>query len=277
MLILSDSLAFVGPRTPHPVDDPRLWPNVMASIAHVDVETFADFGWTARDVWYAITHSAQLWPVLRRADAVVLAVGSYDTVPNPLPSWLWKRTAMIRSRQVRGVVSRAHRSVVPLLTRLFYYLPGDGPVVLRPRLTTHYLDASCTLLRRARQGVPVLGMTPIVSSARLYAGLHKGRPRAEQAMREWAAAANVPLLDLPAVIGDHMLSGRGNPDGMHLGWEGHKALGEAFAGLVKDLLPPRSAEISPSTLAPAAQDGHSTRRNGAPASPPGMAADYRRD
>jgi hypothetical protein len=241
VLVLSDSLAFVGPRLPHPVDDPRLWPNVMATALDVDVEVFGDFGWTARDAWYALGHNARLWPVLRRTDAVVLALGSYDSAPEPLPTWLWKRIAMIRSNRVRRVVSAAHRRAVPILTRLFSCLPGGGPVVLRPSLTAHFLQASLKLLRRKRRGVPVLGMTPIAARPKVYSGLHKGRPKTERAIREWAAAADVPLLDLPAIVGDHMLSGRGNPDGMHLGWEGHAALGVAVAGLMADSLPAQLA------------------------------------
>ena len=235
--MLSDSLAFVGPRTPHPSDDARLWPNVMAAALDVEVEVFGDFGWTVRDAWYALGHNTRLWPVLRRADAVVLALGSYDSAPEPLPTWLWKRIAMIRSSKVRRVVAAGHRRAIPKLTRLFSYLPGGGPVVLRPSLMAYFLQASLRILRQKRRGLPVLGMTPIVAKAQLYAGLHKGRPKAERTIREWAAAADVSLVDLPAVVGEHMLSGRCNPDGMHLGWEGHTALGLAVAARVAELLP----------------------------------------
>jgi len=50
----------------------------------------------------------------------------------------------------------------------------------------------------------------------------------------------VPLLDLPAVIGEHVRSGAGNPDGMHWGWEGHELVGKAMASLIS------SVALSPS-------------------------------
>lgn len=118
MLVLTDSLAFVGLRTAHPVDDPRLWPNVMAAALDAHVEVIGDFGWTVRQAWYAVGHNLGLWSMLREADTVVLAVDSVDTAPEPLPSSLWKRIAMIRSAKVRRGASAAHRRAV------------DGEVVL---------------------------------------------------------------------------------------------------------------------------------------------------
>ena len=241
VLILTDSLAFVGPRMAHPVDDPRLWPNVMARALDADVEIFGDFGWTARDAWFALENDVCLWPVMCRADVVVLAVGSFDSAPQPLPSSLWKRIAMIRSPKMRRVMSAAHRRAVPLMAKVFSYLPGGGPVVLRPKLTTHFLRESVMLLRQGRDCVPVVGMTPIVGRAKVYAGVHKGRAKAERAMRKWAVGAEIPLLDMAATVGDHMMSGRGNPDGMHMGWEGHTAVGVAFADLLTGTLAVRSA------------------------------------
>ena len=262
MLVLTDSLAFVGPQTAHPVDEPRLWPNVMAAALDADVDVIGDFGWTAREAWYAVGHSPRLWSVLPEADAVVLAVGSFDTAPEPLPSSLWKRIAMIRSAKVRRVTSAAHRRAVPILSTLFSYLPGGGPVVLRPKLTRHFLQAGLTLLRQRRPGLPVLGMTPIVARPTMYAGVFKGRAKAERTIREWASVADVPLLDMEVVAGDHMRSGRCNPDRLHLGWEGHTAMGMAFAGLLAGVLPSRAAMIEHPGRADDAAAGRSREEHG---------------
>ncbi len=43
------------------------------------------------------------------------------------------------------------------------------------------------------------------------------------------------LLDLRALVGDLVLGGHGNPDGMHWGWDGHAMVGGACA----DALRPR--------------------------------------
>jgi hypothetical protein len=234
---------------PHPVDDLRLWPNIMADRLNAEAEVYGDFGWTARNGWYALGHDPRLWAVLPKVDAVILALGQFDTTPAPLPNVLWKLIPLIRSTRIRRVVGALHLRAIPVLTKLFVHLPGGGPVSLPPRLTAKYLQESLTLIRRRRPGAPVVSMTPIVGKAKLYAYLHPGREAAERAMRQWAAASRVPLLDLPSVVGDHMLSGRGNPDGMHLGWEGHLALGTAMAEMLTPLLAgtaaPRAASAPP--------------------------------
>jgi hypothetical protein len=52
-------------------------------------------------------------------------------------------------------------------------------------------------------------------------------------MRGWSERAGVPLLDVPALVGEHVRSRRGNPDGMHWGWEAHERVGRAMAELVR--------------------------------------------
>jgi hypothetical protein len=42
----------------------------------------------------------------------------------------------------------------------------------------------------------------------------------------------VPQLDLLPLTRDHVLSGQGNPDGIHWGWPAHKAVGTAMARLL---------------------------------------------
>ena len=43
----------------------------------------------------------------------------------------------------------------------------------------------------------------------------------------------VALLDLKALVAEHVLSGRGNPDGMHWGWSAHAEVGRACAALLR--------------------------------------------
>jgi hypothetical protein len=42
----------------------------------------------------------------------------------------------------------------------------------------------------------------------------------------------VLLLDPVPLVGEHVLSGRGNPDGMHWGWSAHTAVGVACTQLL---------------------------------------------
>jgi hypothetical protein len=236
IVVLTDSLAFVGPQMPHRIDEPRLWPNVMARLLDVDVEVFGDFGWTSRHCWYALGHDPRLWAAVADADAVMLAVGSFDTAPAPLPSALWKIIAMIRNNRVRRVVHMLHARAVPRLARLFAHLPRGGPVALPPRLTRHYLRASLVLIRRRRRGVPVVGMTPISCAPKIYGGVQPGWAAGERMMRRWAAEADVPLLDTVAVLDGHMSSELCNRDRMHMGWRGHELMGSAAARLFEQVL-----------------------------------------
>jgi len=240
IVVLTDSLAFVGPKMPHRIDEPRLWPNVMARLLDAEVEVFGDFGWTTRHCWYALGHDPRLWAAVSEADAVVLAVGSFDTAPAPLPSVLWKLIAMIRHNRVRHLVHMLHVRAVPRLARLFAHLPRGGPVALPPRLTVHYLRASLVLIRRRRRGVPVVGMTPIACAPKIYGGVHPGQAAGERMMRRWAAEADVPLLDTVSVLGGHMSSELCNQDRMHMGWQGHELMGSAAARLCERVLDRRS-------------------------------------
>jgi isopropylmalate/homocitrate/citramalate synthase len=51
-----------------------------------------------------------------------------------------------------------------------------------------------------------------------------------RASRAWAAAVGALTLEVADVIGDHIRSGAGNPDGIHYGWQGHHDVGMALAG-----------------------------------------------
>ena len=54
-------------------------------------------------------------------------------------------------------------------------------------------------------------------------------------MRRWARQHDVPLLDLPGLTGDHVRGGHGNPDGIHWGFDAHRAVGQALADMVRHL------------------------------------------
>jgi lysophospholipase L1-like esterase len=232
LLVFGDSLSFHGPEGPCPADEPRLWPNIAAAGLGGRADLVAGIGWTARDVWWSLTGDPRVWADLRRVDAVVLAIGSMDTLPSPLPTYLRTGLRYLRPDGVRRVVRGAYLAAQP---KLSVALRGR-PAVLPAKLTVHYLDQSVTALRALRPELPVFGMLPSVHRAAAYGGVHTARPGAAAAMASWAAAADVPLLDLAGVVGEHVLSGAGNPDGMHWGWAGHTAVGAAMAKLMAPAL-----------------------------------------
>jgi lysophospholipase L1-like esterase len=47
-----------------------------------------------------------------------------------------------------------------------------------------------------------------------------------RAITEWATGQGVPLVDLKAAVADEVMSGRGNPDGIHWNFEAHQAVAE---------------------------------------------------
>ncbi|WP_435158282.1 diglucosylglycerate octanoyltransferase [Amycolatopsis sacchari] len=236
LLVFGDSLSFHGPEGPCAADEPRLWPNVTAAALGGSADLVAGAGWNARDVWWSLIGDPRVWADLHKVDVVVLAIGSMDTLPSPLPTYLRTGLRYLRPDGLRRVARKAYLAAQP---RLAVALRGR-PTVLPTRLTIHYLDTAVGALRILRPALPIVGVLPSVHRADSYGGVHTARGPAEAAMREWGQRVGVPLLDLPAVVGEHVLSGRGNPDGMHWGWEGHASVGKAMAALIGPLLAPEA-------------------------------------
>lgn len=234
LLVLADSLAFHGPERGEPADDPRLWPNVAAAALGGRAELVAGIGWTARHAWHALTSDPRVWALVPRADALVLGVGGMDTLPSPLPTALRELIPVMRPEPLRRVVRASYLRVQPRLARVFAGLPGGGPVALPPHLTVRYLEQCRAAVHALRPGLPVVAMVPPPHRAAAYGGVHAGRAAAERAVRGWAQAGGLALLDLPGLVGEHVLAGRGNPDGMHWGWEAHAAVGAACAAALGD-------------------------------------------
>ena len=233
LLVLADSLAFHGPERPEPADEPRLWPNVAAAVLGGRAEIAAGTGWTARHAWHALISDPRLWAALPAADALVLGVGGMDTLPSPLPTALRELIPVLRPDALRRTVRSAYLRAQPGLARTFAaVLPGGGPVALPPRLTVQYLERCRSAVLAVRPELPVVAVLPPPHRADCYASVHPGREAAERATRAWASATGVALLDLPALVADHVLGGHGNPDGMHWGWPGHAAVGAACANLL---------------------------------------------
>ena len=67
---------------------------------------------------------------------------------------------------------------------------------------------------------------PSVHIADTYGRAHHGRPGTVAALTRWAAEHRVPLVDLKAAVAEHVLGGRGNPDGIHWNFEAHQAVAE---------------------------------------------------
>lgn len=240
LLVFGDSLSFHGPDGGYPADDARLWPNVAAESLGGVADLVAGAGWTARDAWWSMTGDPRVWAELHRADVVVLAVGSMDTLPSPLPTYLRTGLRYLRPDPLRRAVRRAYLAAQPVLSTA---LRGH-PSVLPTRLTVRYLDMAVSALRVLRPSLPVVGWLPSVHRAASYGYVQTARPRTALAVSRWAARVDVPVLDVPAVVRSHVFGGHGNPDGMHWGWDGHALVGKAMAELIRPLLTHRGKSVA---------------------------------
>ena len=237
LLVLGDSLSYHGPDGAYPADEPRLWANVAAAALGGSADLVAGIGWTARDAWWSLIDDPRVWAELRRVDAVVLAVGGMDTLPSPLPTYLRTGLRYLRPDPLRRAVRGAYLAAQPRLARV----TRGRPSALPPRLTVRYLNNTVEALRALRPELPIIGWLPAVHRAASYGYVHSMWPSTHAAVHAWGRRAAVELLDVPAIVAEHVLGGHGNPDGMHWGWAGHAAIGAAAAGLLEPLLPVATA------------------------------------
>ena len=70
LLVFADSLSYYGPQGGLPADDPRIWPNIVASQLGWDLELIGRIGWTSRDVWWAATQDPRSWAALPTISSV---------------------------------------------------------------------------------------------------------------------------------------------------------------------------------------------------------------
>ncbi|MDI3314000.1 MAG: SGNH/GDSL hydrolase family protein [Mycobacterium sp.] len=219
LLVFADSLAYYGPTGGLPADDPRIWPNIVASHLDWDLELIGRIGWTCRDLWWAATEDPRAWAALPRAGAVIFATGGMDSLPSPLPTALRELIRYLRPPWLR----RRVRNGYGVIQR---HLSSVARSALPPRLTAAYLEQTRGAIDFNRPGIPIVATLPPVHIAASYGRAHHGRAATAAAITDWAQRHDIPLVDLAAAVGEHVLSGRGNPDGIHWNFEAHRAVAE---------------------------------------------------
>jgi diglucosylglycerate octanoyltransferase len=233
VLILGDSLAFHGPTQPELLTHPDLYPNVLARELAVEVDVVARYGWTARDIWWALTKDPTVYSILLpRADAVVLAVGGMDSLPASLPTYLREGLAYIRPGWVRRRVRLAYHRAHPRVVRAL----GGRMRVLPQVATDAYLSRCVRGIRHYRPGVPIVAIAPPPWQGSYYP-INRGHDSARAAGLAWAEREGVPILDPEEVVLSSFADGTANSDGMHWGWPVHAWVGKGLAGLLRDLRP----------------------------------------
>jgi hypothetical protein len=219
LLIFADSLAYYGPTGGLPADDPRIWPTIVGGQLGWDVELIGRIGWTCRDVWWAATQDPRAWAALPRAGAVIFATGGMDSLPSPLPTALRELIRYVRPPRLRRWVRDGHGWLQPRLSPV-------ARAALPPHLSAEYLEQTRFAIDFNRPGIPIVASLPSVHIAETYGKAHHGRAGTVAAITEWAQRHDVPLVDLKAAVGEQIMSGRGNPDGIHWNFEAHQAVAE---------------------------------------------------
>jgi diglucosylglycerate octanoyltransferase len=217
LLVFADSLSYYGPTGGLPSDDPRIWPNIVADALDWDLELIGRIGWTCRDVWWAATQDPRSWAALPRAGAVVFATCGMDSLPSPLPTALRELIRYVRPPRLRRWARDGYGWLQPRLSPI-------ARSALPPDLTAEYLEMTRAAIDFNRPGLPMVASLPSVHIAATYGKAHHGREPTVRAITAWARRHEVPLVDLKAAVGDEVLSGRGNPDGIHWNFEAHRAV-----------------------------------------------------
>ncbi|MEI7517531.1 MAG: diglucosylglycerate octanoyltransferase [Mycobacteriaceae bacterium] len=219
LLVFADSLSYYGPQGGLPADDPRIWPNIVASQLDWELELIGRIGWTCRDVWWAATQDPRSWAALPRAGAVIFATSGMDSLPSPLPTALREAIRYVRPPWLRRWVRDGYGWLQPRLS------PVARPA-LPPRLSVEYLEMTRGAIDFNRPGIPIVASLPSVHIAQTYGYSHRGRRGTVAAITPWAARHRIPLVDLKQAVEPHVLGGRGNPDGIHWNFEAHEAVAE---------------------------------------------------
>lgn len=227
LLLLGDSLAFHGPQRAEIPTTPGLYPNVCASALGEDVtvDLLARLGWTARDAWWAVTKDPVAWGVyIPRADGLLLGVGGMDHLPAVVPTWVRESLPYLRPGAVRRAARTAYVRWHPSLVRV-----TGGPMRQLPQpATDRYLTRIVEAVRHWRPGIPVVLIGPSPHDGPVYPS-QRHHDAARGAARRWALAHDVGFVDTDPLVLPTIRAGTGNPDGMHWGWDAHRAVGLALA------------------------------------------------
>jgi hypothetical protein len=245
LLVLGDSLSFHGPRTAHPADEPRLWPHVAAAVLGGTADLHAGLGWTARHAWNAVRTDPRVWASVMHADVLVLGVGGMDSLPSPLPTAVRELIPVLRPAWVRARVREGYRTGHAAAATAGARWAGGWPTALPASETVRCLERCRVAVTSLRPAAPVVLLLPAVHRSAFYGGVHRRRSGHVEALRAWAGEHGVATVDSAGLVGEHVLTGRGNADGIHWGWPAHRAVGEAVAGAVVAALDGASGGCEP--------------------------------
>ena len=231
VLVLGDSTAFTDEAGPQLPDAGHLWPQVLrhhlAAELDTDIEVVvvAQPGATVREAVRAVTKDRHVqFDLLAHADAVVVAIGSFDHAPAGVPPVVQALVPYLRPTPVRRRVRGVLHGLYPRLVRLRGGRGSRTPWREFARLYTELLDHVRSITWGRAAGV---ALGPTSHRSAYYGHRHPGHARA--AARQltlardhgFATVAPWPLVEphLDAL----------NDDGIHWPAAVHAAVGRAVA------------------------------------------------
>ena len=171
-------------------------------------------------MWWAATQDPRAWAALPRAGAVIFATGGMDSLPSPLPTALRELIRYVRPPWLRRWARDGYGWLQPRLSPVARAGAAAAPDRRVPRNDQGAIDFN-------RPGIPIVASLPSVHIAETYGSAHQ-RPRRARSRRSpnGRSEHDVPLVDLKAAVGEQVMSGRANPDGIHWNFEAHQAVAE---------------------------------------------------
>lgn len=230
VVVLGDSFSFTDEHGPQLPDTPHLWPNVTAARladrldVEVEVQVLARPARTVPEALDLVRKDRHVqFEVLAHADAVVVALGSYDHAPMGVPTPIGALVPYLRPPSLRRSVRRLLHRLYPVLVRL-----TGGRLARTPASAFHGAhDGLLDHVRGVAHGAAGVAVGPSSHDAAYYGHTHPrfGRRAAAQ-LRQAAAQGFTPVPAWPHVVA-HL--DRLNPDGIHWPRQAHAAVGGAVA------------------------------------------------
>lgn len=232
IVVLSDSLAFFGPKGGLAANDPGIWPSIVASGCDRELKLFGRIGWTSRDVWWALTQDPNIWAAIPDAEVVVMAFGGMDSLPSPLPTAFREQIRYIRPNWLRQQVRDGYQWVQPRASKLGW------PLALPGSVTAEYWDKIGSSIKQLRPELPIVVCLPPTHASPYYGFVHKGRLETTNAIADYARAQSFPTVDFYPTTRDAFADPEQqmNPDGIHWGLQCHRDIAALVTPVVREAL-----------------------------------------
>ena len=179
----------------------------------------------SQELWLALQKDVHLQQqLLMEADAVVIGMGSADSLSVAVPRWVMMALPYLRPKGLRREVRRRIAHLHPSLTRV----TGGVMRYTPPDVISHAFTKSVDAVRLfAGPEVPLVAVLPPWHRTVYYGGLTTHHERVHALLGRLAAEKGVDVVDLAALT-RHRLDEL-NVDGAHWGWDIHRDVGTAMA------------------------------------------------